>query len=62
MQIGQAAVTRHLKILEQKGYISRERNPKNNREIFVKLTEKVKNELATCEAKYEDLHELFYPA
>lgn len=31
LQIDRAAITRHLKLLEEQGYISRERNPKNQR-------------------------------
>ncbi len=30
LQIDRAAITRHLKLLEEQGYISRERNPKNS--------------------------------
>ncbi|HFU3800925.1 TPA: MarR family winged helix-turn-helix transcriptional regulator [Streptococcus suis] len=35
LQIDRAAITRHLKILEDKGYIQRERNPENQREMLV---------------------------
>ncbi len=40
LQIDQGAVTRHLKVLEANGYVSRQRNPQNNREVYVALTEK----------------------
>lgn len=61
LQIDQAAVTRHLKILEQKGYVDRQRNPKNNREIFVQLTDQAKLELAACEEKHTNVQETVYP-
>ncbi|WP_105140005.1 MarR family winged helix-turn-helix transcriptional regulator, partial [Streptococcus suis] len=37
--IDRAAITRHLKILEDKGYIQRERNPENQREMLVQPTQ-----------------------
>jgi DNA-binding MarR family transcriptional regulator len=52
LKIDSAAVTRHLKILEDKNYVTRERNQQNNREVFVKITAKAFNELETCEKKY----------
>ncbi|MFC6464363.1 MarR family transcriptional regulator [Marinilactibacillus sp. GCM10026970] len=51
--IDSAAVTRHLKILEENGYVSRERNAENNREVFVEITEKAKSDLASCEEKHD---------
>ncbi|HFU4054479.1 TPA: MarR family winged helix-turn-helix transcriptional regulator [Streptococcus suis] len=39
LQIDRAAITRHLKILEDKGYIQRERNPENQREMLVQPTQ-----------------------
>lgn len=62
LQIDQAAITRHLKILEEKGYVSRQRNPENNREIFVTLTTKADQELHACENKYTNVQETFYPS
>ena len=41
-----AAVTRHLKLLEEKNLVKRERNKENNREVFVEITDKAKNDLA----------------
>lgn len=51
--IDSAAVTRHLKILEDKGFVTRTRNKDNNREIFVELTEKARQDLASCADKHD---------
>lgn len=48
LKIDSSAITRHLKILEQKGYVIRERNTENNREVFVHLTEQAVQELEAC--------------
>lgn len=48
LKIDSAAITRHLKILEQKGYVIRQRNAENNREVFVQLSEKAIQELEAC--------------
>jgi DNA-binding MarR family transcriptional regulator len=48
MKIDSAAITRHLKILEQKGYVIRKRNAENNREIFVQLSDKAIQDLEAC--------------
>ena len=53
LQIDSAAVTRHLKILEEEQYVTRERNQDNQREVFAKVTDKAKAALAHCEAEYE---------
>ena len=45
LQIDQAALTRHFKILESEGYGSRKRNPANQREILVELTAFAKDQL-----------------
>ncbi len=45
LRIDRAAITRHLKILEDKGYIQRERNPENQREMLVQPTQYAVNEL-----------------
>ncbi|NQJ22071.1 MarR family transcriptional regulator [Streptococcus suis] len=45
LRIDRAAITRHLKILEDKGYIQRERNPENQREMLVQPTQYAANEL-----------------
>jgi DNA-binding MarR family transcriptional regulator len=49
MKIDNAAITRHLKILEEKGYVVRERNAENHREMFVRVTEKAEQDLRDCE-------------
>ncbi|AEB28885.1 putative transcriptional regulator [Carnobacterium sp. 17-4] len=56
LKIDSAAITRHLKILEEKDYVIRERNQENNREIFVQLTEKAKQDLENCEKEHNSLH------
>ena len=38
-------MTRHFKILESEGYVSRNRNPINQREVLVELTQEAKNQL-----------------
>ncbi len=53
LKIDSAAVTRHLKLLEKKGYVTRERNKDNNREIFVKVTEQAKEAMARCERDHD---------
>lgn len=45
LEIDQAALTRHFKILESEGYVSRERNPINQREVLVELTQEAKEQL-----------------
>ncbi|EOH86371.1 MarR family winged helix-turn-helix transcriptional regulator [Enterococcus villorum] len=53
LKIDNAAISRHLKILEEKEYVSRKRNPANNREVFVLLSDKAKQELAQCEKNHQ---------
>ena len=45
LEIDAAAVTRHLKKLEEAGYIKKSRNKENNREIYVEITETSKNKI-----------------
>ena len=45
LQIDQAALTRHFKVLESENYVSRERNLINQREVLVELTQEAKNQL-----------------
>ena len=45
LEIDPAALTRHFKILESEGYVSRNRNPANQREVLVELTQEAKNQL-----------------
>ncbi|MEG0497032.1 MAG: MarR family transcriptional regulator [Carnobacterium sp.] len=57
LRIDRAAVTRHLKILEEKNYVKRERNARNNREIFVQITEEALSDLDHCEKKHNSQKE-----
>lgn len=57
LKIDSAAVTRHLKILEEKQFVTRERNKDNNREIFVSLTPKAQADLASCASKHASSEE-----
>lgn len=60
IQIDQGAVTRHLKILEENGYVSRSRNPKNNREVIVRATSLGIATVTQCDQKKTSLlSELF---
>ncbi|MFK5242852.1 transcriptional regulator, partial [Lactococcus lactis] len=43
-----------LKLLEEKNLVKRERNKENNREVFVEITDKAKNDLALCAKKHDD--------
>ena len=45
LEIDPAALTRHFKILESEGYVSRKRNPLNQREVLVELTQEAKEQL-----------------
>lgn len=45
LEIDQAALTRHFKILESEGYVNRKRNPANQREVLVELTQEAKEQL-----------------
>ena len=45
LQIDPAALTRHFKILEREGFVHRSRNPKNQREILIHLTDTAYNRL-----------------
>ncbi|MDG6111504.1 MarR family winged helix-turn-helix transcriptional regulator [Lactococcus formosensis] len=57
LKIDSAAITRHLKLLEAKGYVTRERNKQNNREVFVKITDSSKEALERCERNYNNSSE-----
>lgn len=52
--IDPAAVARHIKILENKGYIEKERSKTNGREIIISLTEFAKIELEKCKEKHKE--------
>ena len=49
LEIDTAAITRHLRILEQEGYVIKRRNEFNNREVFVELSQKAIDEIGRCE-------------
>lgn len=49
LEIDAAAITRHLRILEQEGYVIKRRNEFNNREVFVELSQKALDEIGRCE-------------
>lgn len=51
LKIDRAAVTRHVKQLESNGYVTRLRNPDNNREVIVQPTDKAIQEITRCESK-----------
>ncbi|MBP1046061.1 MarR family transcriptional regulator [Enterococcus sp. BWM-S5] len=55
LKIDQAAITRHLKILEDKGYIIRERNADNKREVIVHLSDQGKDILQSCDGSKAEL-------
>lgn len=52
LEIDPAALTRHFKILESEGYVSRDRNPVNQREVLVELTQEAKNQLLVNPPKH----------
>lgn len=54
IQIDRSAITRHLKILEEKGYIARKRNKDNAREVIVSLNDFAKSELEKCHRDHKD--------
>ena len=49
LEIDAAATTRHIKILEKDGYVIKQRNKNNNREVLVELSEKAFEEIRRCE-------------
>ena len=49
LEIDVAAVTRHIKILENEGYVVKRRNENNNREILIELSEKAIEDIYRCE-------------
>lgn len=54
LEIDPAAITRHLKILEEDGFVIRDRNKDNAREVIVTLTDYAKKELKSCKAKHKN--------
>ena len=49
VEIDQAAITRHLKLLEEEQFVMRSRNTDNNREVLVSLTEEGRARLVDCQ-------------
>lgn len=49
LKIDQAAITRHLKILEEENFVIRNRNKQNNREVIVEITDAGENFLKHCD-------------
>ena len=47
LQIDQAALTRLFKILEKEGLVKRSRNPENQREVLVEVTDFAREQLVT---------------
>ena len=47
LKIDQAALTRHFKILEKEGLVNRRRNPQNQREVLVEVTDFAREQLIT---------------
>ena len=60
LEIDAAAITRHLKILEEGEYITKRRNEQNNREVFVELTQYSKNKVNQC-VKETDVRQFIGP-
>jgi len=58
LKIDSAAVTRHLKLLEVKNLVKRQRNKDNNREVFVEITDEAKADLERCAREHDNsVHE-----
>ena len=60
LEIDAAAITRHIKILEEGEYIAKRRNEQNNREVFVELTQYCKNKVDQC-VKETDVRQFIGP-
>lgn len=60
LKIDQAAITRHLKILEEKSYVIRNRNEQNNREVIVQITDAGKKTLEHCILDQKQFFEELY--
>ena len=52
LQIDQAALSRHFKVLESEDYVKRNRNPINQREVLVELTQEAKEQLLVNPPKH----------
>ena len=65
LEIDQAAVTRHLKSLEEQNLVTRKRNELNHRKVIVAISEKGRQLLDSCgitkERFMEELYQGFTP-
>jgi len=60
LNIDQAAITRHLKLLEEQQLVHRQRNELNNREIIVEITDTGRKLLTSCNGDREQfINELY---
>jgi DNA-binding MarR family transcriptional regulator len=60
VNIDNAAITRHLKQLEAEGMVTRRKNPCDNRETFVRLTEEGRQRIGGCQSdKASFIHQMF---
>ncbi|WP_448904815.1 MarR family winged helix-turn-helix transcriptional regulator [Gemella sp.] len=57
LEIDAAAITRHLKKLEEGGYVRKRRNEDNNREVLVEITQFSKSKIDQC-VKQTDIRTL----
>ena len=60
LKIDAAAITRHLKKLEEGGYIRKRRNEDNNREVLVEITQFSKSKIDQC-VKETDIRQFIGP-
>ena len=60
LKIDAAAITRHLKKLEEGGYVRKRRNEDNNREVLVEITQFSKSKIDQC-FKETDIREFIGP-
>ena len=60
LEIDAAAITRHLKKLEEGGYVRKKRNEDKNREVLVEITEFSKSKIDQC-VKETDIREFIDP-
>ena len=60
LEIDAAAITRHLKKLEEGGYVRKKRNEDNNREVLVEITQFSKSKIDQC-VKETDIRQFIGP-
>lgn len=60
LDIDRAAITRHLQILEDKGYIQRKKNPQDSRGFVVSLTPLGKDRVTGCDQEHDALIEAVF--